>query len=493
MKFQVNSDFPFIHRLAPEKNTIDDRPTKENIPNGRQSQPDNGNGGTAFPGLYLNGRIVYPRFLRTSIPLIRQLIMMNPDLSQALHNICMLGNTGHKVFFDKNVSPELVEEMRNHLDNKRKQWAAGQAGMHGAINKMLAQLMIGGALSNEWVVNKKMNGVQGIAFINPEDIYFRLNEDNITYEPYQRPPFLLGGYDNDNSELGMIKLNPVTYKYYALNGDTDIPYGFPPYASVLKRIDTQKNMNTNIDFVVDLLGILGFLEVLLAKPVRRGGESETDYSARLETYLTEAKTRVAQGMKDGVVTGFEGDHTFKFNNFGKDFDKVMELYNNNELQIFSGIKQDPTLAGRSYNTSETQITVIFIKMLSELKNVQNILSTNLEYGYSLELLLAGFKFDSLYVEFNRSTIQDDLKYQQAEEIKVRNIIQKFIMGIISMDQAADELDYEKPDQAKPRVPLEVLAGKSGPAGAAQSKTTTQKKKTASDKKVRSKNKPVAKK
>jgi len=83
-----------------------------------------------------------------------------------------------------------------------------------------------------------------------------------------------------------------------------------------------------------------------------------------------------------------------------------------------------------------------------------------------------------------STITDELKSQQAQEYKVRNIFNKYMFGIISMQQAADELGYDKPDAKEPRGPL-------NDKGAEQEKRQDQNDK--SDKKIRDKAKPQPKK
>lgn len=490
---RLDLEFPFIHFEGRNKDTgkpapIDDRPNVVDIAPGRRSVPDLGGSPTSFLnfGFMADGRIIYPKFLRTTIPLIRQLAMNNPTVSQALQNIVSLGNTGHKIYFDQGVPETEVEKMRKHLINRRKNWAQGQAGMHGAINKMFAQAMIGGAVSNEWVVNNQMTGVRGIAYVDPEDIYFKLNPDNFSYSTYQKPK----SWDGRRAIGKMVKLNPATYKYFALNGDTDIPYGFPPYLAAIKPAETQDKMDKNINFIIDLLGLVGFLEVLLEKPPQKSGVEKDDaYKARLESLLAEAQSRVASSMKQGVVAGYKEDHEFKFNSFGKDYENAISLYKNNEFQFFSAVKQDPTLAGRDYNTSESQITVIFMKMLSELRNIQNLVKTNLEFGYTLELQLAGAKFDYLKVEFNRSTIQDDFKYQQAEEIKIRNVMAKYCLGTINEDQVADELGYDT-YSSLPRVPIELLIGKSGPGASGDKEKDTKNK---SAKKSRKKEKPISKK
>lgn len=446
-------------------------------------------------GLGNQYRLVNHGFIVQVIPIIRQLMKINPDIGQAIYNIVSLGNTGHKVLFDRGIDPDQVELMRDHLDNKKLIWSAGCAGMDGLINKFFAQILVGGALSNEWVPNKKLNGIETVILVNPEDIVFSLEPGDIKYTPYQRIIGSSAGFVDPLVKMnpsGLIPLNPYTFRYYGLNGDTEIPYGFPPYMAALERVRTQGKMHANIDFVVDQMGLLGFLECLIQEPDKIDGETDQTYSARLDNLLAQAKDRVEQGMKDGVVVGFKDSHEFKFNSFSRGVERAIELFKNNELMIGSGIKQDMTLLGRDYNTSETQITVVFMKILSELKNIQNIVRANLQFGYALELTLAGFNFKYLKVQFNRSTLQDDLKYQQAEEIKVRNVTQKMILGIIDQWQAADELGYEEPAYEEPMVPWEILAGGTMPLDKSADDTKREKGKDASDKKVRKKNKPVSK-
>ena len=89
-------------------------------------------------------------------------------------------------------------------------------------------------------------------------------------------------------------------------------------------------------------------------------------------------------------------------------------------------------------------------MISEIANIQALVKENLEYGYSLELTLAGFIFEKLEVQFNRSTLNDEYKLQQGLEIKIRNAQAKYYSGIINMDQFADELGYDKAAEDKPR-------------------------------------------
>lgn len=457
----------------------------QNIPTGRKSVPAD-NVHQAIGALSTEYKVITPTTFIEYIPIIRKLVQLNPDLSQALDNIVSLGNTGHKVFFDRGVDEEEQDRMRRHLNTRAADsWATGLAGMDGVVNRMFSQLLIGGALSGEWVPNTEMTGIESYLSVNPEEIRFVLDNRETRYKPYQ----LTRNKIANKPTKPLIKLNPNTYKYFALNGDGEVPYGTPFFLPTIMPLERQKTMNDNIDYVIAQLGLLGFLSVLITKPDQGDEENDEDYRTRLMTYLAQSKESVGKGYKDGAVIGYKDDHEFEFHSLGKEFGDALKLFQENEQQVASGAKQDVALWGRGYATSETQITVVFMKLLSQLRNMQNIIKTMLEFGYALELRLAGFKFEFLTVKFNPSTIQDDLKIRQAEEINIRNVLQKYLMGLISQEQAADELGYETPDQKEPRVPVEMLAGGKNPAEEEEASQKREKGKDTSDRKAREKKKP----
>lgn len=135
------------------------------------------------------------------------------------------------------------------------------------------------------------------------------------------------------------------------------------------------------------------------------------------------------------------------------------------------------------------MTILFTKLISELKNIQTCVARTLQYIYEVELRLAGFKFDSLEVEFRASTVQDDLKFQQALEIKIRNLRQLRMDGLISQDTYADELGYEKPHQQNPVVPFAPDKSTGDPNLDAEKKRVREKSKDTSDRRSRDRDKP----
>lgn len=431
--------------------------------------------------------LVQPGYQFEVIPLIRKLALGNQSVSQALSNIVNLANTGVKIRFDSAVDPKKVDEMKQHLERVVKNWHYGIPGVHGLANKLFAQAMISGATATETIPNKDFTGVYRVVMPLPETVRFLYNKATVTYEPHQ---VAKTDIFKASTTLGYRPLNPNTFRYFAINGDTESPYGNPPYLPSLGPLEDQKIMLENIKFIISQIGVVGFLELMVAKPDKDDLEGEPQYKARLAKYLDECKANIAKSMRDGVVVGYEDDHTFAFHSTSKNAAGVSELFNNNQLLVHSGLKQDPSLSGQGTSGSESAITIVFTKLLSELKNIQISVAAQLEFMFEMELRLAGYDFKYCKAEFEPSTIQDDLKIQQAREIKIRNARQLRMDGIIDQDQYADEMGYDEAAEDEPVVPFApVKEGTGDPAVDAQQKAAREKSKDASDRKVRAKNKP----
>lgn len=452
------------------------RPTAATVPSTRVSRPTITN---TFSDIKGKTTFVSPDFIAEYIPVIRKLSWINEDMGLAVNDMVRLTNTGHRIKFDPAVPAEMQAKMRQHIEDKQIEWGDGIDGMNGLVNKMISQIWIAGALSNEWVVANDKKGIKNVALVNPETIVFSWNKKQLRYEPYQKQTYETGFIYGEKYE----KLNENTYRYYAINGDTELPYGIPPFLTALNPISTQSDMVQNIRYMMKQVGLLGFFETLMEKPSQLDGESDDKYKARLQTFLDTTKKEIIGGLGEGVIVGYKDDHEFKFNSTTKDLRGVGDIYNQNERSVANGLKFAPEFLGVSQKGTETGLSIVFTKMLSQLTNIQAIIAANLKFGYNLELRLAGFTFENLRVEFNPSTITDDLKNQQAQEIKIRNVIAKYGQGIIGQQQAADELNYDKPDAEEPRIL---------PDKQAEMDQKREKDKDASDRKVRDKNKPQPK-
>lgn len=432
------------------------------------------------------------------IPVIRKLVRSNADMSQAFKDVIQLANTGHQIKI-AGVDQKQHLEITKLIYEESNTWCEGTAGLHGIINKMFSQLLVGGAISNEWVPNNKLTGLERLKFVNPEQIRYARKKGQTKYTPYQKVESangLFGKSRVDPIRGQYVKLNTSTYRYYGLLGDTDLPYGVPPYLATITPVSTQTRMLENIDQITSTMGILGWAEALMDKPDMISGESEEKYRARLTQILVDLKCRVEENMRTGVSVGFKNDHEFNFQSTVSDASGMESLWQNNEQQLASALDFDSAFMGRGYSSSETMVSILFTKMISQLTNIQEVVEHNLEYGITLFLRLKGYKFDSVKIEFNKSTITDDLKYQQAQEIKLRNLVVLYKMGTIDEFMFAQLSGFDKPVMDEPRVPIENVSGGGGAKSPdeAKDKEDKEKGKDKSDRKSKEKGKqgPVRK-
>ena len=162
-------NWDFFKRKDPPKKKEEFNRDVSTISPGRVSVPDDS---TFIQLLQGQTAVVTPSFRTDVIQLIRNLYKINPDMSIALQDMFKLANTGHDVNFPNNSDKE-ADEMRDHLRIATKRWSMYTAGIDGLVNKMIVQLMVGGAISVEGVPNNELDGLSTIIFIKPDDIVFK--------------------------------------------------------------------------------------------------------------------------------------------------------------------------------------------------------------------------------------------------------------------------------------------------------------------------------
>lgn len=480
MKFKILSKFRIRNRRLPG-------PDPKVISPGRVSVPDDEIGNSIVTSLRGITNLVNPSFRTEYIPLIRNLYKVNPDVSITLQDMFKLANTGHQISFPNNT-PEEAKEMRDHLNQVSSTWSRYTAGIDGLVNKFMAQLMIGGAISIEAVPNKKLDGIATIIFIRPENIIFQRKDDG-QYQPYQKNTrkFI------ENRKPDYIKLNTDTYIYVGMYNDTDEPYGVPPFMAALDSIVGQHDMRDNFKHIMEIMGMVGFLEAKMEKPLRKPSESESAYASRLTQTLQKLKQNLVRGLRDGVVTGYKDDHEFKLNSTTQNLSNINAVWDMNQQSVANGLGVSSNLIGVGSNITEAGTGIMLSKMISQLKNIQTLVTFVLKFIYTLELRLAGFNNKGMKVEFGTSTISDEIKIQQGLEYKIRNLVSLYNQGIINQDQFAWAMGYDSPAEKEPLTPIneEGTDGVSSPQDSAK-KQKREKDKDTSDRKTRDKNNPTPK-
>lgn len=450
---------------------------------GRVSVPEDSSNTSVYSILKGMTKMVNPSFRREVIPLIRDLYKVNPDMSIALQDTFKLTNTHHNILFPNNTDKE-ANAMRDHLIRVSSKWSQYTAGIDGLVNKMIVQLMVGGAVSVEAVPNLKLDGISTILFLKPENIYFHQQNDGV-YVPYQRNVNFLRKPGED-----FIKLNTETYVYASMYNDTDEPYGIPPFMASLDSLKSQQDMRINFKHIMDLMGMVGFLEAKVEKPSQSGGESLKAYELRLERMLKRLKVNLKESLKDGVVTGFMDESEFKLNATTKELGNLQTPWNMNQQSVANGLGVNSSIIGLNNSNTEGGSGIALSKLISQLSNIQTIVGYVLKFIYTLELRLAGFNNKGITITWGTSTISDEVKVQQGRQYKIQNLNLLYSAGIISQWQYAWEMGYDSPDQDEPRVPLED-SNNSDPQEATKKKQR-QDDKNQSNRRSRDKNNPVPK-
>ena len=190
--------------------------------------------------------------------------------------------------------------------------------------------------------------------------------------------------------------------------DTDEPYGVPPFMAALDSLKGQHEMRVNFKNIMEVMGMVGFLEAKMQKPQRLPSESIEKYQDRLIGLLKQLKVNLMNGMKDGIVTGFIEDHEFKLNSTTQNLQNLDKPWTMNQQSVANGLGVSGNLIGVTSNTTEGGAGILLSKIISQLKNLQTLTSFVLEFIYSLELRLAGLPNKGIKVTFGSTTLSDEV-------------------------------------------------------------------------------------
>jgi hypothetical protein len=435
----------FLQRLASGFKPEESAPTKKGLPMKRVSLPSDSAdlmniAKTSGPVPFVNPK----KFPVEIYEILGYLTMFNPDLRQAVKHVVELGNTGHLLTVEADTE-SAIDAVVDRVEMQSNRIYPFAAGVDGLVNAYFSQIIRFGATSSEWVPNNTLTGVDRVFMVPVRTIRWILRKDLMGYDPVQKPENQIV-YDPEN----FIKLNPRTYHYMNLETDEDSPYAVPPFLAAIGPVAIQKMMTDNIRKIIKKLGIMGVATYAVDPPAQRPGESDTDYNIKCLAYLDQMATQLQGTFSEGLAIGFKGAFDFDVTSVTGDARGVSEIFNLNEQQLFSAIGSDPAMHGRTYQTTETYASVMYSKMISQLRNTQLIVAHSLQFGFGLDLMLAGIPAKGLNIAFRPSQALNNLQESQAEMIDIANASALYNEGIIGQDEKAHRLGYQKADQDEPR-------------------------------------------
>lgn len=407
------------------------------VKGGRVSISDNANTlGNFFNGLALTN----PSFNIQALKALENLAQHHPEVSKAVENIVTLANTERTITFKGVESETQEEEMLRHLNKRERTWYSHSSSSSGLVNDLLAQTVVYGALSAEIVPRLDLTGVDKVVTVNPKYIRFNYDNEIEDYKPYQLITNSILAYTK--VPAGAIELNTLTYKYIPIRRLEEKPYGIPPFLAAIPSLSVGKDMKANLAFILKKVGVMGFLEVLVNAPKRMPNEKPEDYYTRTQKYLQKVSPEIQKGMNKGYVVGFKDRHEFNLHSVTNETRGTKDLFELNDKSTFAGLKQDPILFGRNFSTTETFARVILATMNQQVKNYQSIVADFLAEAYRLELLLSGYSVGRVNVDFASAVTGDQQKKETATKTKLENLIALKNMGVISIQQLANEMGYD---------------------------------------------------
>ena len=372
---------------------------------------------------------------------LKDLWLTNPDLSQHARNVKSLGNNGHTITIDA-ASDSIAEAALNRVNESAARLYPNGAGVDGLINQYFDQVSIFGAISSEDVVDFAAKRVSQVVLVPVEQIRFRYIDG--VYLPHQRPLNLMGieSAFKNKSALGLIPLNTETYKYYALQTVQNSPYALPPAITAVNILEgPQADVFSSLAYIVNKFGIAGLVSVNVKPPTRKTPETEQEFTARAQKYLTSVRKTLEGSFNKGLLVTYN-DQKIDHSNITSDARGAAEIIQFIEELGFSGMGSMPFMHGRNYTTTETFADVVFNVIIAQEEGIQRLAKRRMESTYRLDLALAGIQVDAIAMAFNQPKTRDSWRTVQAQQLEQEMALERAKFGITSPDECAQELGYE---------------------------------------------------
>jgi len=364
--------------------------------------------------------------------------IINPDLSQAVKNWINIANTGHQIIIEG--TDAIIDRAIQRINEIAYSIYQKSAGVDGLLNHYLAQIARMGAVSSEDELNLNLKGVRRVHLIPVRKIRFKYIDGD--YKPYQMltDPF---SAPVNNADDNLIPLNEVTYHIYAYQTIENSPYPIPPMLAAIEPVITQREMIKNIQFIAKKLGLLGLVAMSLKAPAKKPNETEAEYKARAESYANDVMTSLQKNFSQGLMVKYD-DQTVEHFPITGEARGAKDVFQINEEQVFSGIGTDPAMHGRSYSTTETYAGVVYNILVHYANNFRRLAKRRHESTLRLDLLTMGIPVDGVTMQWNPIPGMNIREKEEAEAVRISNIIRKRDVGIISQEQAAQEMGYDEP-------------------------------------------------
>lgn len=381
----------------------------------------------------------------------------HPDVSQAVWNFKIIGNSGYDIKVHKldgetehESGKKLIDDFIKHLNYYSSDGFEKTKSLDKVIDQMFDSALLRGAVSLEMVMDKEYTDVLYLANVDPDTINFKVEKGRLI--PYQNT----------------VKLDIPTFFHEGLDENESDPYGTSPFLSVIQTLAFQLQVMEDLKQVVHNQGygkydIKIVEEVLLKRMPIQIRNNEKKKQEWLNEQLSMIINQYSKLDPDAAFVHFDSVEVDMVESAKATIDpqKLMAVI---DTQILGSLKQYSTLMGRRYQGQTEQYAKLEIKIfMKSVKRIQFMIESVLSRALTRLMNIHGMQGYATF-EFRDAEIRTELEKANFEQIVIQNAQKKRDNGWISQDEASEEVTGSKADGEPDKEMLGVK--KEEPKGAA---------------------------
>jgi len=418
--------------------------------------------------LYEGLNKLIPQFDLQMIEYIQRLVHDDPEVSQAVTNMVLLGNTDFS--WEVGGVPSVVqEEIKQILNTELSRWYPLTDNAYDQKTftaSLLTQVFTSGATALEGEIWQQGGSYQFRSLHMIPVPSLRIYRDNQSggYQIYQK----------QKSKMTEVALNPATFIYRPLFHLPGSYYPVVPLLSGLQAIRVERRLFSKMETMIDKLPLNGVIELLIKDPpARHSGETDSQYKKRTQTMLNNVTKHVRQAFeKNGVIVGWKGRHEFRHSNVTQNTDGLKIIKEILDRKKYIGVKQNPLLMHVNETTTESMASVILQLQNNLIKTMQAHVGDTLGIfaqkalafqGIHYPMLTVRGKFAEPFPENEQKQADTDLKRANAFAKNTDTLLKLYEAGLVNRDDLLNRLDIQQGKtastlSANPRPTAELSQG-----------------------------------
>lgn len=373
--------------------------------------------------------LVDPRpFYKRYYALMTRAIPIVSDAVWVWTNLCAT-NTKTMFIGGTDASRDKARQATNALAARLSPFPSQKShGFHSLIRTWFRTLFTYARVSGQLVVPPTVSEVSTFKLTDP----FQISFDKNNYELYHSPQ--PGTYH---------KLNTHTAYYYALNQTTDNPYGTHMLDAANTLIGIANDMINDMALSSSNAGIPR-LHIKITPPQQADTEDDEDYRNRISDYFQNTVADFADIAPDDNIYSWDDVQVSVAG--GSQAPGAFVWKSNRsvvEEEVVAAFHLYPWILGKSFSTTKNWVQAQYNVLMQQVKALQIEAAGFLDWIINTNLLLSGIHDVHANSSFDTMRDPSTKDFAIAERFQINNAKTKTLAGIISPDDAARELGYDK--------------------------------------------------